>query len=282
MAIPIINFWKKYYTNPDEGLGSSYERIIIHNRIMELITRHKVKSVLEAPSFGFTGLSGINSMGFAKAGLDVTIVDHDGERLDLIAKVWQDSLLPLKTLQVEEYNFLDFPDKSFDLSWNFSALWFVQDLEQFLTELSRVTNKLIVLAVPNRSGLGYLSQKYLGKEDLSKYLIEDHIKHGNFNLIMQKLGWKQVIWDYFDCPPWPDIGMAKEDFLKKLRLGFLVKEKTEKEVKEPLTILDYWQDKDQDFADKMMKYYWLERYAPGLFKAFWAHHKFYVYKRKLR
>ncbi len=282
MAIPIIHFWKKYFSNPDEGLGSSYERIIIHNRLMEVISKYKINSVLEAPSFGFTGLSGINSMGFAKAGIDVTIVDHDSERLKLINELWKDSSLTLNSLFVENYNTLNFSDKSFDMSWNFSALWFVKDLSMFLSELDRVTAKIIVLAVPNRSGIGYISQKYLGKDDLNKYLIEENITHKKFHPIMTELGWKQVKWDFFDCPPWPDIGMAKEDFLRKLKLGFLVKEKEYLEIKEPLTIIDYWQDKDTTFSVKMMKYYWLEKYAPKLFKKVWAHHKFYVYKRKLR
>lgn len=282
MAIPIINFWKKYFTEPDEGLGSSYERIIIHNQLMKIIQKYKIEKILEAPSFGFTGLSGINSMGFAKAGKDVTIVDHDPERLSLISEVWKQSSLPLKTLCLDDYSTLNFSDKSFDLSWNFSALWFVKDLPGFLSELDRVTNKIIVLAVPNRTGLGYLSQKYLGKEDLNSYLIEDHIKYKNFHSIMSRLGWKQVMWDYFDCPPWPDIGMAKEDFLKKLNLGFLIKNDIKTAEKTPLSILDYWQEKDKSFADRMLKYYWLEKFAPNCFKAFWAHHKFFVYKRKVR
>lgn len=282
MAIPIINFWKKYYTKPDEGLGSSYERIIIYKRIMEIVTKYQIKSILEAPSFGFTGLSGINSLGFAKGGVDVTIVDHDQERLELIKQVWQESSLNLNSQFVSNYSKLDFPDKSFDLSWNFSALWFVEDLPKFLAELTRVTGKIIILAVPNRSGIGYMSQKYFGQDDLKKYLKEEHIIHKNFHPLMEALGWKQVAWDYFDCPPWPDIGMAKEDFLKKLRLSFLVKEKLTTELREPLTILDYWQDKDVEFANKMLKYYWLEKYAPNLFKAAWAHHKFYVYKKKMR
>ena len=58
------------------------------------------------------------------------------------------------------------------MSWNFSALWFVKDLKKFLYELTRVTDKVIFLSVPNRSGIGYLTQKYSGKKDMKKYLIE--------------------------------------------------------------------------------------------------------------
>ncbi len=282
MAIPIINFWKKYYDNPDEGLGSSYERIIIHNKILEIANKYGVKSVLEVPSFGFTGTSGINSMGLAYEGMKVSLVDHDQERLDLINRVWQESNLEAKLVYLEKYSSIPFEDNSFDMSWNFSALWFVNDLKQFLKELTRVTSKVVILAVPNRSGLGYLSQKYLGKEDLNKYLKEENIIPRNFIKVMNDLGWKKISNGYFDCPPWPDIGMAKEDFLKKLGLGFLVKNQPVNEEKDPLTVLDYWQDKDKDFASKMMNYYWLEKIAPDSFKAIWAHHKYYVFRQRLR
>lgn len=282
MAIPIIHFWENYFSNYDEGLGSSYERIIIHNKLMEIVTKHNIKSVLEAPSFGFTGLSGINSMGFAKAGLDVTILDHDQHRLELINQVWEESALKLKSYHTNCYNKIELPDKTYDLSWNFSALWFVDDIKQFLTELDRVTTKIIVLAVPNRSGIGYLSQKYFGKDDLKRYLKEENIIPKNFKPIMQDLGWELLTWSYFDCPPWPDIGMAKEDFLKKFGLSFLVKEKLDAEPKKALTILDYWRDIDKGFKDKMLSYYWLEKYAPACFKAIWAHHKYYVFKRRAK
>ena len=36
MAVPIINDWVKYYTNPDEGLGSSYERIVL-NQLLDFV-----------------------------------------------------------------------------------------------------------------------------------------------------------------------------------------------------------------------------------------------------
>lgn len=282
MAIPIINFWKKYFLDSDEGLGSSYERIIIHNRIIKIIKRYQIKSVLETPSFGFTGLSGINSMGFAKEGIKITINDHDPQRVELIKEIWNRANLPLNISTLETYNHLPYDDDSFDMTWNFSALWFVDNLDKFLSELNRVTKKIIVLAVPNRSGLGYLSQKYFGKEDLNNYLTEDYIIPKNFKNILNSYGWKQVYWDYFDCPPWPDIGMPKEDFLRKFGLSCLIKKSNVKTDSQPLSVLDYWNNIDPNFANKMMKYYWLEKYSPKMFKAFWAHHKFFVFRKDNR
>ncbi|RLC51413.1 MAG: hypothetical protein DRI23_05110, partial [Candidatus Cloacimonadota bacterium] len=80
MAIPILKTWQNYFSNPDEGLGSSYERIILNNKLNQICSHFKIKSVLEAPSFGFTGLSGINSMDMAKNGLDVAVADNDNNR----------------------------------------------------------------------------------------------------------------------------------------------------------------------------------------------------------
>ncbi len=57
MAIPIVNIWKNYFSDPDEGLGSSYERVIINHFLNKIVRNFKVESVLEAPCFGFTGLS---------------------------------------------------------------------------------------------------------------------------------------------------------------------------------------------------------------------------------
>lgn len=282
MAIPILKFWKKYYTDPDEGLGSSYERIILHNKLMEVANRYKVKKVLEAPSFGFTGMSGINSLGLAVEGLEIDLVDHDEERIELIEEEWSKSNQKINTTFLESYDTLPFTDGQFDMSWNFSALWFVDNIQHFLEELTRITDKIIVLAVPNRSGIGYLSQKYSGKDDLKRYLKEENIIPATFKPIMASLGWKLVEHNYIDCPPWPDIGMAKEDFLRKFHLGFLVKERVEEVEKEPLTVLDYWRGNDDNFSSKMLKYYWLEKYAPSCFKSVWAHHKYFVFKRKVR
>jgi hypothetical protein len=49
-----------------------------------------------------------------------------------------------------------------------------------------------------------------------------------------------------------------------------------------LTVLDYWNGKDKFFADKMMNYFWLEKIAPDIFKSIWAHHKYYVFRKKMR
>ncbi len=273
MAIPILKNWKRYFTNTDEGLGSSYERIILNNKLESICKHFNISSVLEAPSFGFTGLSGINSMGLAKDRKMITLLDNDEERIELIEKIWNEMKLPLTIKYSEEFNSLPFADDSFDLSWNFSALWFVDDLSDFLKELARVTSKAILISVPNRSGMGYISQKNLGYKELKKCLKEENILPRNIKREMKKNGWMLIDSNYIDCPPWPDIGMPKEKFLKIFGLGWLIKKKEHI----PITIMDYYSVKDNDFPEKMMSHFWFEKKAPKILKTFWAHHKYFLF-----
>ncbi|MDY6914690.1 MAG: methyltransferase domain-containing protein [Candidatus Cloacimonadota bacterium] len=272
MAIPIINNWKKYFSNPDEGLGSSYERIILNRKLRQIYKEYRITNALEAPIFGFTGITGINSVELAKNGCKITLLDHDEERGQLARYIWKLIGFQVAFRVQNSYNFLDFEDKYFDMSWNFSALWFVEDLNSFLSELSRVTKKVILICVPNRYGLGFLTQKYFSDMNNLTKFYSNNIIPKNFVNILKKNGWNLNESNLIDCPPWPDIGMPKLDFLKKIKLDKLCK--TEHK---PVTILDHYQRKDPYFEYKMLKYSWLEKYAPKFLKLFWAHHKYFLF-----
>jgi hypothetical protein len=274
MAIPILKNWKMYFdVSRDEGLGSSYERVILNRKLDVIRQQYAVKTVLEAPAFGFTGLSGINSMNLAKNGVAVSLLDHDHERVERIRRVWSETAFPLNVGFVDDYSHLPFKSRAFDMSWNFSAMWFVQELDHFLAELVRVTSKVIVICVPNRSGLGYLSQKYISGANLRCLLHETHIIPKNVVRSMRQHGWKLIEHIYIDAPPWPDIGMKKEALLQGLKLGCLVRRKDLPASSRPLTILDYYTGVNTAFERDMLKYYWWERIAPLPIKFFWAHHR---------
>ncbi|HQF67423.1 MAG TPA: methyltransferase domain-containing protein [Candidatus Cloacimonadota bacterium] len=282
MAIPIINDWEKYFTDHHEGLGSSYERVVINNLLKRTVDQYEVKSVFESPSFGFTGISGINLLSLADYGISVFLEDHDEHRLDLIGKLWSELGRPLQTVYNRDYQKLDYPDSSFDMYFSFSALWFVQDLPCFLREVSRVTGKVIFISVPNITGLGYKMQI----KDYSPQKYPD-LRLGNIDrksiiFILDKLGWKLREAGWFDCPPWPDIGMAKEDLLAKwlpAALGSLIRKRGSAAHRAPLSILDHYAGKDPDFSARMMKHNWLEKFAPRVWKKYWAHHYHIVFDR---
>ena len=293
MAIPIINNWRSYFEHGDEGLGSSYERIILNNILLRLAQKYEVKSVLESPSFGFTGLSGINLVALAQKGVEVHLEDHDEQRIQMIQELWASLDQSMDIRHNPDYRVLDYPDKSFDLSFSFSALWFCQDLRSYLSELVRVSKKCILISVPNRSGLGYKSQLQDYSPQRYPYLQISHIDSASFIYLLDKLGWSLIESRLFDCPLWPDIGMSKEDFLqKKLGIKLRVKERGGGAVvqrppvqrarteKEPLSILDYYRGKDEGFARRMLQYDLFERHATQGFKRIWAHHEYFLFEPK--
>ncbi len=282
MAIPIINDWEKFFANPHEGLGSSYERIVLNDLLLATAAKYEAQSVLESPSFGFTGISGINLMALADAGLDVTIEDDNARRLELIRDLWRTLDRTLQTKHNPDFRSLDYPDNNFDLSFSFSALWFVPNLSKFLGELSRVTAKAIFISVPNHTGLGYKLQ--LRDYSPTKYpeLKLSHIDRPSIIRILKKLGWKLADSGCFDCPPWPDIGMTKEELLTKWLPAALVPKplaRPKEKEGETVSILSYYTGDDPNFETRMRSFQWFEKMLPEALKKYWAHHYRMVFER---
>lgn len=272
--IPINSIWKQYFKNHHEGLGTTYERFILHNYFKRIKSKYSIQSVLEVPSFGMTGVSGINSMWWALEDTHVTVVDHSQERIDLIENVWRELSLSADYIHnSNDYERLLFKDNSFDMGWNFAALWFVPNLDKFLRELTRVSRKVIFICIPNRSNVFYLLRKLSDKN--SKSLYEENINPAKIRKIMLKYNWQINEKGYLDIPPWPDIAMKKEDLLKKIGLKRLSKKiKTGDE--NHICILDYFSGKKKSMGKEILKYSFLEN-SPGVFQRIWAHHQYFIF-----
>ncbi len=277
MAIPIIHDWRKYFSDPHEGLGSSYERIVLNQMLLDYTQQYKIQSIIETPSFGFTGLSGINLLALAQKGCCISLEDHDAERIELIRQLWENLSLPLEIRFNSDYRQLDYPDNHFDMGYNFSAMWFTQDIKQFLYELCRVCSKLIIICVPNRKGIGYRMQIKDYHPDVYPKLKPHHIDPASIRHIMSDNGWIMLEDSFIDCPPWPDIGMNKELFLSKLIKRELPAKKARP--KAAVSIMPYYEGKDSHFAERMLRYSLLERLAPVCFKQYWAHHRYLVFTK---
>ena len=276
--LTITTNWPEYFENHNEGLGTTYERFILHQYFENIKKRYSVQNILEVPSFGMTGISGINSMWWASQGVKATIVDQDKERINLTKNVWEEvSLKADFVFQNDNYKSLPFENNSFDMSWNFASLWFVPELDKFLKELDRVSRKVIFICIPNRTGLGHLMRLFAKKEsDVPFYM--DNIIPGNIKNIMQTLKWKVSDEGYFDVPPWPDIAMKKEDMLGAVGLKWLVKEKDNEE-DNGICILDYFIGKKPDMENEILKYSFLED-SLKILKIFWAHHRYFVFEKE--
>jgi len=271
----IQSSWKRYFEDPDEGLGTTYERFILHRYFRRFESRFQIRSLLEVPSFGMTGVSGINSLWWAAQGIPVTLVDGDGERIQLIRGVWEKLLLPVQiNQQPKNGGGLPFEDRSFDMSWNFAALRFVDNPERIITEMTRVTKKAILICNPNPWNLFRIIDSRTVKQTSG-----GRDKHSASKLVsfMKRKGWKLEEQGYFDTPPWPDIAMKKEDLLKKLGLKTLAAG-IERKKKSPLCIVDYFSGKERYMEEKIMKFSFLEN-APQFFRRIWAHHQYFLFIR---
>ena len=274
MGLAIVDIWKDYFKDHHEGLGTTYERFILHRYFEKIKNHYSIRNILEVPSFGMTGVSGINSLWWSAHDTAVTIIDNDRDRLQHIEKVWKD--IPLKSEFVYNKNFysLPFDNDSFDLCWNFAALWFVPDLRRFLEELSRVTRKAIFICVPNKWGLGYITRFAIRKaQDINLNL--DNIQPDIILKIMNQMEWHCIEKGYFDVPPWPDIAMKKEDLLSKFGLSWILN-KRDSAPEERMCILDYFNGSKKNMESDIIKYALLEN-APHLFKIFWAHHSYFIF-----
>ena len=274
--ISITSNWREYFHSFDEGLGTTYERFILHGYFKKMRKEFLVESVIEVPSFGMTGISGINSMWWAMQGADVTVVDDQQERINYIKKVWQDTSLEADFIQCPNYSALPFKDNAFDLSWNFASLWFVPDLTDFLKELTRITRTVVFICVPNRLGLGYICRRTLGA-DHSEGLHYGNIRPGRIKAVMRRLGWGVSEEGFLDIPPWPDIAMKKEDLLKKFGLRRLAGRICQRGGS-GACILDYYSDKKKNLENEILGYAFLEN-SPWVVKRFWAHHEFLIFTR---
>lgn len=273
--LSIVDSWQKYFVNMDEGLGSTYERFILHRFFREIKETFGIQSVLEAPSFGMTGVSGINSLWWAKEGTRPVVLDNDKQRIEKSKTVWNSIPLPVDMKYVEDFHHLPFGNKAYDMSWNFASLWFVANLESFLTELDRVTQKVIFICVPNRLGIGY-GLRSLFNRRLPPDFYKQNIPAKRITELLKNRFWKVWKAGYFDIPPWPDIAMKKEDMLAKAGLGFLLKKNETAGVEQRISIVDYFNGTRPDLEKHILKYDFMEK-APFPVKQLWAHHRYFIF-----
>jgi len=275
--LSVLNTWRDYYDNMDEGLGTTYERFILHHYFERIKENFQINSVLEVPSFGMTGISGINSMWWAAQGIRPTVLDNNEERISLSKQVWDSIPLPVSIHNVENFHHLPYGNKSFDFSWNFASIWFIEKLDLFVTELDRVTAKVIFICVPNRLGIGYKLREHYNKP-IPSVINTENIRYTRLVKSMQERSWQ--LWEngYFDIPPWPDIAMKKEELFQKVGLGFLHKNSAQTMTGKRMCIVDFFNGKSPELEKQVLKFSFLES-APFPLKQLWAHHRYMIFTK---
>jgi hypothetical protein len=277
--------WKRYLNDYNEGLGLVYERFVLSDFLLALRGDYGLESVLEAPIFGMAGVSGINSVALAQAGADVTLVDDHGERLAAVERIWGELGLPARFVHHTAWGQLPFADESFDLAWNWAALWHLPDgspegartPESLLRELARVSRRVVFVAMPNRVQVGYLLRKYLLERDFVDSVDERWADIGRVRRVLEGAGLRIVRQGVLDVPPWPDTVMPASEVLKRLGIKSSKLEDQFSGDSWQWSTMAYYLGEQLDLYDRVMRYAWLDRAPiPWRIKAVWAHHRYVV------
>jgi len=271
--------WKRYLTDYNEGLGLVYERFVLNDFLLALRKQHGIETVLEAPLFGMAGVSGINSVALAQAGAAVTLMDDHAERIAAVRRIWAELSLTARLIHHAEWGQLPFPDDTFDLAWNWAALWYLSDPAALLRELVRVSRRVVFVAMPNRVQIGYLLRKYLLERDFVNYVDERWADINRVRRVLEGAGLRIAPGGegVLDVPPWPDTVMPASEVLKRLGIRSKKLETQFSGDAWQWSTMAYYLGQQPDLHDRVMRYAWLDRVRiPWRIKAIWAHHRYLV------
>ncbi len=267
--------WQKYLTDYNEGLGLVYERLVLNDYLDRLVSRHTLRTVLEAPIFGMAGVSGINSVRFAQRGCAVTLVDDNPARLAGIERIWGELNLRATFVCHSDFVHLPFPDKSFDLAWEWAGLWYLPDAAGLLKELARVSRTLVFVAMPNRVQVGYLMRKYLLERDFVNYCDESWADINRIKGTLREASVQFAEEGVLDVPPWPDTVMPAALVLKRLGIKSKTLDAQFTGTGWNWSTMDYYLGRRPELKAAIDRYTFLERAPiPWQVKAIWAHHRY--------
>jgi hypothetical protein len=277
--------WQRYLTDYNEGLGLVYERFVLNDFLVALRREHGIDSVLEAPLFGMAGVSGINSVALAQAGASVTLLDEHAERLVAVERIWSELSLSAQFVHQIDWGCLPFPDDTFDLAWNWAALWYLSDgspkgsrrPEALLSELARVSRRVVFVAMPNRVQVGYLLRKYFLEREFVNHVDERWADIGRVRRVLESAGLRIVDQGVLDVPPWPDTVMPATEVLKRLGIRSRKLEGQFSGDSWQWSTMAYYLGQQPELYERVIRYAWLDHAPiPWRIKAVWAHHRYVV------
>ncbi len=268
--------WEKYLTDYNEGLGLVYERFVLNDFLDNLRQRYALETVLEAPIYGMAGVTGINSVMLARSGCRVSLVDDIPERAQAVQRIWGElDLTPdMHVIPPDSWGRLPFADNSFDMTWNWAALWYLPDAAALLRELVRTSRKLVFVAMPNSIQVGYWIRKHVIDKDFFDTIDERWVDIDRVRWTLRNEGVEIIASGVLDVPPWPDTVMPANEVLQRLGIR-------SKKLEDQFTgdswewnTMAYYLGQQPDLYDRVIKYAWLDHARlPWQIKSVWAHHR---------
>jgi SAM-dependent methyltransferase len=230
-----------------------------------------------------TGVPGINSVLLAKAGCQIVLVDTEEERLIAVSELWDKLGLSsgVSFELTENLGVLPFDDNSFDLVWNFASLWHINDTDNLVKEMARISRNLVFISIPNRFQIGYVFRKYIIDREFFEGVYEKWASIDVIKQILSRNGLRLIEEGVFDIPPWPDTALPIGTLLERLGLRRNKTRMTNQNGTWRWNIMDYYMGIDADLPRKIERFTFLERLPlPLRMKSLWGHHRYVVGESK--
>ena len=266
--------WHNYVDDPDEGLGTVYERFALRDVLESAVARTGATSVLHAPAFGMMGFPGLDAVFCARAGLRVGLLDHDPERLEAVGAKWAELGLAPELHLVAGPDPATWPERLpqyYDLVFSFAALWWFDDPWAVLAAQARWADKAVLCCVPNKNVFMQLRARLWHKELFRSELNEHALDRDAATEAATRLGLRPTGTGLFDIPPFPDTSVP---IAKILRRGQPSEGKAWVWSIEP-----YLKGDDPTMEDRITRLASWERFVPGAVAPALAHHRWHLFER---
>lgn len=252
-----------------EVFGVTYDRYVLLKLHAIMTKELGLKKVVEMPSHGAKAAGSLYSIGFAKAGCDVALVNpeqemmHEWEKLGIGEKV-----TPLYGKNVYKTGL---PSDEFDLAWNFVTWTGLEDPKRYIHEMKRISNKYVMFVTCNNFQPGYPWHRFLHKWYGFKWN-HGEVKYNHITTVrklFKECGLNVVEYGAIDTPGWPDPSGPRDVRLHRRYSG-----ETLKKPDWHVTLLDYI--KKDSFPGWMnLLGRWDIKFRKGVFKLPMSH-LFYV------
>ena len=266
--------WRNYVDDPDEGLGTVYERFALRDVLASAVERTGATSVLHAPAFGMMGFPGLDAVFCARAGTRVGLVDFDGARLDAVAAQWAELGAEPELHLVDGPDPSTWPDRlprSYDLAFSFAALWWFDDPWAVLAAQARWADKAVLCCVPNRNVFMQLRAKLWHKQLFRSELNEHALDRDAATAAAERLGLRPSGTGLFDIPPFPDTSVP---IAKIIRRGQASEGKAW-----VWSIVPHLKGEDPAMEDRIARLASWERFVPAPVAPALAHHRWHLFER---
>jgi hypothetical protein len=273
--------WRGYFVDPDEGLGTVYERFALDKVLESAIAAIGATSVLHAPLFGMMGIPGLDAVFLARRGMRVGLLDVDGERLEAVHAQWRGLGLDPEVHLVDGLDPAGWPETlpvRYDLAFSFAALWWFEDPWAVQAALARWADKGVLTCVPNRNVFMRLRAR-LWHKDLFERLNEDALDAKAATRAAARSGLKAVDTGLFDIPPFPDTSVPLAKLLRARKGKQLAEGPSDGDGEQAWawSILPFLTGDDPGMEDRVARLSRWERFLPGPIQPALAHHRYVLF-----